>query len=130
MKKTQALFRLADKLRIKYAQTQTLKEILQNAASYGESSSNGIMNFPAQLKKDQADLLITVDISSGMMGGTNVHVSEPRLDPAEVAGNYARLPGQIQKYLDKYIKDFPQVPPGTTTLEYTGRTPGAGVAEY
>ena len=72
---------------------------------------------------------INVTISSGMMGGTNVEVSQPTVDPPQFAGNYARLPGQIQKYLDKYIKDFPQVTPGTHTLEYQGRTSGdSGIA--
>jgi hypothetical protein len=129
MKKSQdVLFKLAAKFQRKYAQGQTLKEIIQNAASYGESSANGIMNFPAQLKKDQADMNINVTISSGMMGGTNVEVSQPAVEPAQVAGNYARLPEQIQKYLDRHIKDFPQITVGTHTLEYSGRSPGDGIA--
>jgi hypothetical protein len=129
MKKSQALLlKLANKFQNKYAQSQNLQEIIQNAAGYGESSANGIMDFPAQLKRDQADLSISVTISSGMMGGTNVEVSAPSVEPAQVAGNYARLPAQIKKYLDRHIKDFPQVYPGTTTLQYSGRTPGAGVA--
>lgn len=123
------LFKLAAKFQRKYAQGQSLKEIIQNAASYGESSQNGIMNFPAQLKKDQADMNINVTISSGTMGGLNVQVSEPAVEPQQFAGNYAKLPGQIQKYLDKYIKDFPQVTQGTHTLEYVGRIPGgSGIA--
>lgn len=129
MKKSQALLlKLANKFQNKYAQSQSLQEIIQNAAGYGESSANGIMNFPAQLKKDQADLSISVTISSGMMGGMSVEVSPPSVDPAQVAGNYARLPEQIKKYLDRHIKDFPQISQGTTTLQYSGRTPGAGVA--
>lgn len=123
------LFKLAAKFQRKYAQSQSLQEIIQNAASYGESSSNGIMNFPAQLKKDQADLKINVTISTGTFGGTSVDVSQPSVDPPTAAGNYARLPGQIQKYLDKYVKDFPQIYPGTHTLEYSGKTPaGSGIA--
>lgn len=130
MKKYQAqLLKLAAKFGKKYGQSQSLQQIIENAASYGESSSNGIMNFPAQLKKDQADLSFNVEVSSGMLGGLNVKVSEPVVDPPQFAANYARLPEQIRKYLDKYIKDFPQVPQGTTTLNYSGKTPGSGVAQ-
>lgn len=130
MKKSHALLlKLANKFENKYAQSQSLQEIIQNAASYGESSANGIMNFPAQLKKDQADMNINVTITSGTLGGLNVTVSEPAVEPPQFAANYAKLPAQIKKYLDKYISDFPQVPQGTTTLQYTGRTPGAGVAQ-
>lgn len=122
------LFKLAAKFQRKYAQSQSLQEIIQNAASYGESSANGIMNFPAQLKKDQADMNINVTISSGTFGGPNVEVSQPAVEPAQFAGNYARLPDQIKKYLDRYIKDFPQIAMGTQTLSYSGRTPGSGIA--
>jgi hypothetical protein len=122
------LFKVAAKFQRKYAQSQSLKQIIENAASYGENSSNGIMNFPAQLKKDRADMNINVTISSGFMGGSNVEVSPPAVKPTSVAGNYARLPDQIKKYLEKYIKDFPQIAPGTQTLEYSGRTPASGVA--
>lgn len=131
MKKSeQQLFKVAARLSYKYAQSQTLQEIIQNAASYGESSPNGIMNFPAQLKKDQADLSINVTVSSGMMGGLSVEVSPPSVDPSQFAPNYAKLPDQIKKYLDKYIKDFPQVPQGTTTLRYSGKSTESGVAQY
>ncbi len=122
------LFKLAAKFQRKYAQSQSLQEIIQNAASYGESSASGIMNFPAQLKKDQADMNINVTISSSTFGGPNVDVSAPAVEPASVAGNYARLPGQIKKYLEKYIKDFPQITMGTHTLQYSGRGPSEGVA--
>lgn len=131
MKKSELqLFKTAARLIGKYAQSQTLQEIIQNAAGYGESSPNGIMNFPAQLKKDQADLSIDVTISSGMLGGRNVQVSAPNVDPPQFASNYARLSEQIRKYLDKYIKDFPQVSEGTTTLRYSGKTTASGVAQY
>ena len=129
MKKTQAIFRLADRLEIKYAQSQTLQQIIGNAASYGESSVNGIMNFPAQLKKDQADLGINVTVTSGTFGGPSVEVSQPTVEPAEVAANYAKLPEQIKKYLERHITSFPQVPMGTTTINYSGRTPGEGIAQ-
>ncbi len=126
MKNSQArLFKLAEKFQRKYAQSQSLKEIIQNASSYGESSSNGIMNFMAQLKKDQADLSITVVVDSGFMGGVSVTVSNPTVNPPQFAPNYSRLTAQIQKYLDKYIKDFTQITPGTYTLDYSGKTPSA-----
>jgi hypothetical protein len=128
MKNSQVLFKVAAKFQRKYAQSQSLRQIIQNAASYGESSSNGIMNFPAQLKKDQADMNINVDISSGFMGGSSVQVSQPAVEPASAAGNYAKLPDQIKRYLEKYIKDFPQITPGTHTLQYSGRTTGSGIA--
>jgi len=129
MKKSHSLLlKLANKFENKYAQSQSLQEIIQNAASYGESSNSGIMNFPAQLKKDQADMNINITITSATLGGLNVEVSPPSVEPPQFASNYAKLPGQIKKYLDKYISDFPQIPQGTTTLQFTGRTPGAGVA--
>lgn len=129
MKNSQALFKLAAKFQRKYAQSQTLKEILQNAASYGESSASGIMNFPAQLKKDRANLSINVNISSGMMGGISVDVSPPTVDPPQFAGNYTKLPDQIKKYLDKYIKDFPQIPQGSQTLQWSGKPAPEGIAQ-
>jgi hypothetical protein len=132
MKKSHALLlKLANKFQNKYAQSQNLQEILQNAAGYGETSANGIMNFPAQLQKDQANLSFTVTISSGMMGGLSVEVSPPTVDPPQLAPNYAKLPEQVKKYLDRHIKDFPQIYPGTHPLEYKGRAendPGTGIA--
>lgn len=129
MKKSQALLlKLANKFQDKYAQSQDLQQIIENAAGYGEKSVNGIMNFPAQLKADQADLSINVTISGGMLGGLNVEVSQPTLNPPQVAANYARLPEQIKKYLEKHISNFPQVPQGTTTLSYSGRSAAPGIA--
>ena len=129
MKKSQALLiKLANKFKNKYAQSQDLQTIISNAASYGEKSANGIMNFPAQLKTDQADLSINVTISSGTLGGFNVEVSQPTVTPPQVAANYARLPEQIKRYLEKHISNFPQVPQGTTTLSYSGRTSEPGLA--
>lgn len=128
MKKSQALLlKLANKFHNKYAQSQSLQQIIENAASH--NGANGIMNFPAQLKQDQADLRINVTISSGMMGGKKIEVSMPTVTPPEMAGHYAKLPEQIQKYLEKYIADFPQIPEGTTTLEWSGKNPGPGVAQ-
>ena len=129
MKKSQALLlKLANKFQNKYGQSQNLQQIIENAAGYGESSANGIMNFPAQLKRDQADLSITVTVSSGMMGGLSVEVSQPTVDPPQFAGNYAKLPAQIKKYLDRHIKDFPQVPQGANNLQWSGKDTGSGVA--
>jgi hypothetical protein len=131
MKKSQALLlKLADKFQNKYAQeSQTLQQIIENAASYGESSANGIMNFPAQLRKDQADLSLTITISSGMMGGKSVEVSNPTVEPSQFATNYTKLPAQIKKYLDRHIADFPQISEGTVTLNWSGKTPQPGIAQ-
>lgn len=118
------LLKVASKFQKKYAQgtppPQSLKEILQNAASYGEQSANGIMNFPAKLKEDKADLIFSVIVNSGLMG-LSVEVTEPRVDPPQYAGNYARLPEQVKNYLDRHIKNFPQIPRGQTVLEYSGK---------
>ncbi len=130
MKKSQALLlKLANKFQNKYAQSQNLQEIIEAAASYGEKSENGIMNFPAQLKADQADLSINITISSGMMGGRSAEVSPPSVDPPAMAGRYAKLPEQIKKYLNKHLSSFPQIPEGTTTLTFSGKTADPGVAQ-
>lgn len=128
MKKSELqLFKVASRILAKYA-AQTLQEIIGNAAGGGEGSENGIMNFPAQLKKDQADLRISVTISNGMLGGSNVVVDPPMVDPPEVAANYARLPEQIKRYLDRNLSGFPQIPTGTTRLQYTGKDADPGIA--
>lgn len=129
MKKSELqLLKVASKFQKKYGQSQSLREIIENAAGYGEQSANGIMNFPAQLKKDQADLSISVTIDTSMLGGYNVGVSQPSVDPAEFTAHYANLPEQIKKYLERNIKFFPQVPQGTTTLSYSGKSPASGIA--
>jgi len=129
MKKSEVyLFKLASKFQNKYAQSQTLQEIIGNAAGYGEKSANGIMNFPAQLKKDQADLSINITVDTAFMGGYNVTVDPPSVDPPQFAPNYARLPDQIKNYLSKHISSFPQVPIGTTTLRFSGKTSEPGIA--
>jgi hypothetical protein len=121
MKKYQAqLLKLANKFYNKYAQSQTLQQIIENAAGYGEKSANGIMNFPAQLVKDQADLAINVTVTSTSLGGYNIDVSQPTVEPAQFAGNYAKLPLQLKNYLEKNIKNFPQVQDGTNTLRFSG----------
>ena len=131
MKKSQALLlKLANKFQNKYGQSQSLQQILENAAGWGAQSPNGIMNFPAQLKKDQADLTFSVVVSSGMLGGSNIEVTEPRVDPPQMAANYAALPQQIKKFLERHISSFPQIPQGQTVLSYSGKTPdGSGVAQ-
>src|SRR5690606_32403257 len=111
MKKSQAhLLKLASKFQEKYGQSQTLQQIIENAASYGESSPNGIMNFPAQLKQDNASLSISVTIGSSIMGGRSVNVSTPTVVPFQLGSKYAKLPDQIKRYLSKHIQDFPQIP--------------------
>lgn len=128
MKNTYHLLRTAKRLANKYAQSQTLEQILENAASSGEKSVNGIMNFPAQLKKDQATLSFTVDIGSKTMGGFEVEVSPPIVNPPEFAAHYAKLPEQIKKYLDRNINGFPQIQNQMVTLRYTGATAESGIA--
>jgi hypothetical protein len=130
MKKSQAyLLKLAAKFGNKYAQSQSLQQIIEAAAGWGEKSANGIMDFPTQLKQDKANLTIDITVSNAMMGGYNVEVAPPQVDPAQFAAKYARLPDQIKKYLDRHIKDFPQVYPGTTTLRFVGKDPESGVAQ-
>lgn len=131
MKKSQSLLlKLAHKFQDKYAQDgQTLQQIIEAAAGYGEKSANGIMNFPAQLKADQADMTINVTKNTGMLGGFSFEVSPPQLDPAQVAANYARLPEQIKNYLEKHGNSFPQIPLGTSTLTYSGKSAEPGVAQ-
>lgn len=128
MKKTYHLFSVAQKLSIKYAESQSLQEIIESAAGYGENSANGIMNFPAQLKKDNAGLSLAVAINSSPLGGKKVTVSPPIVDPPEVAGNYTKLPEQIKKYLEKNLKYFPQITLGTTVLDFSKDTQGEAVA--
>jgi hypothetical protein len=79
------------------------------------------MNFPDQLKKDKASLSITITISSRKWGGFNVEVSRPIVDPSAFSVNYRKLPEQIKKYLEKYLTDFPHIPPGTFTLQWSGK---------
>jgi hypothetical protein len=123
MKKYQrALMVLGENFGNKYA-SQSLQEIIQNAAGWGEQSANGIMNFPAQLKQDNADLGINVTIS-----GNEVNVSAPTVDPPQFAGRYAKLPEQIKAYIKRHISDFP-LPQGTTTLQFVGRSAVNGVAQ-
>ena len=126
MKNTYHLIRTAKKLANKYAQSQNLEQILENAASSGDKSDNGIMNFPDQLKKDQATLSLTVDIGSKTLGGFNVEVSQPIVDPSEFSGNYSNLPKQIKTYLERNLNGFPQIHNQTVTLQFTGTNTGSG----
>lgn len=130
MKKSQDnLFKVASKFQKKYAQAQSLQQIIQNAASSGAKSVNGIMDFPAQLRKDQASLAINITVDTAMTGGYNIDVSPPTVDPPQFAQNYAALPEQIKKYLEMHIKTFPQIPTGTTTLNFSSESPGNGIAQ-
>lgn len=129
MKNSQTLFKLAAKFQRKYAQSQTLQEILTNASSYGDSSGNGIMNFIPQLKKLKAYLGLRIVISSGMFG-TSVSVAPPATDPAQVAGAFAKLPDQIKKYLERNLKGFPQITEGSHDVSWDFREPGnEGIAQ-
>jgi len=123
MKKTNHLIRLAQTLSVKYAEAQTLQEIIENAAGYGEQSTNGIMNFPAQLQKDDAELTIAITINSNPFGGKKIYVGAPSVDPSEAAVNYTKLPEQIKKYLDRNLQYFPQIGLGTILLEYPTTPP-------
>lgn len=130
MKKfAQQIQKLASKFHHKYAQTQGLKEIIEGAAGFGLNSSNGIMNFMDQLKRDQADLYLTVTIKSKIMGGRIAEVGPLLTDPREVAGNYAKLPEQVENYLNKHLSNFPQIQEGTVTLSWSGKSTESRVAQ-
>lgn len=117
MKKYQErLLKLASKFGNKYAESQTLQQIIEAAAGWGEQSSNGIMNYPALLKSDNASLSYTVNVSSGLMGGKNVDVTNLQVNPPQLASKYAKLPDQIKKYLDKHISSFPQIEEGSFNI--------------
>ena len=124
MKKHQrVLMVLGENFGNKYATSQSLQEIIQNAAGWGEQSANGIMNFPAFLKRDNADLSINVNIS-----GRDVGVSIPIVEPQQFTNNYTKLPDQIKNYIERHVTDFP-FPQGITTLQFLGRTADNGVAQ-
>jgi hypothetical protein len=127
MKKTYHLIRVAKRLENKYA-SQSLQEILENAAGSGERSVNGIMNFPAQAAIDKVNLTFDVNVKSTFFGGYDIDVSPPTVDPPEKAVNYARLPTQIKAYLDKHASSF-QLYPGTTKLEYSKKPAENTVAQ-
>ncbi len=142
------LQKLADKFQKKYAQEQmsehdrkivdeldrsrsmveqgflhrnpALQGIIENAASWGEQSVNGIMNYPTQLTQDKANLALDITIKSGLMGGRSAEVTNLRVDPAQFASKYSKLPEQIKKYLDKHLGSFPQITEGQFTIEYKG----------
>lgn len=129
MKNSQALFKLADKFQRKYAQSQDLKTILQNAASYGESSANGIMNFISKIKEQKAYLGLRITISSGFTGAS-VTVADPATDPPQLAGSFVNLPAQIKKYLERNLKGFPQITEGVHDVAWDFREPGGeGIAQ-
>jgi hypothetical protein len=129
MKKVHALIRLGSRLENKYADSQSLQQIIENASSYGKQSANGIMNFLAQLKADQADLSFTVTVKPATFGGENVEVSQLSVEPAQFASRYSMLPEQIKKYLERHVKDFPQIERDTPiVLRFTGKDAGSGIA--
>lgn len=128
MKKSQAqLLKLASKFQNKYAQSavqDTIQQAVSSAASWGQKT-HGIMNFPEQLKKDQASLSMNVSKS-----GKTITVSPPTVNPGEYAPNYSSLPMQVKSYLEKYLELFPKdVGDVELTLQYSGQTPGSGIAQ-
>jgi hypothetical protein len=116
------LLKLAHKFQNKYGQAQTLQQIIENAASYGQDSNNGIMNFPKQLRDDNADLSITITLD-----GNTATVGNPTVDPQDKSPNYQNLPGQIKTYLKRNRRWFTQLADGTTTLKYSGKS---GIAQH
>lgn len=127
MKNSQNLFKLAAKFQRKYAQSQTLQEIITNASSYG----NDIMNFIPKLKELKGWLGLRVVISSGLLG-KSVKVAAPATDPAGIAGAFAPLTEQVKKYLDRNLSGFPQLAEGTYDLSWDFREPaneGGGIAQ-
>lgn len=121
------LYRFAKLLEVKYLTKrayQSLSEILENAAGYGATSANGIMNFPAFLQQDHAKLNFKVTVNNKMLGGEDVVVSDfevtpSAVTPAGVTQKYEVLPQQIKNYLNKHIANFPDVPRGfAIPLEY------------
>jgi hypothetical protein len=125
------LYRFAKLLEIKYltktALGQSLSEILENAAGYGATSANGIMNFPAFLQQDHAKLNFNVTVNDKMLGGSDIVVSDLKVTPSATtpegaAAKYEALPQQVKNYLSKHIANFPDIPHGfAIPLEY-GRT--------
>lgn len=132
MKKSQFnLLRIASKFKNKYAEGQNLQQIIENAASYGESSPNGIMDFLSQLRQQKAQLSFKVEIKSGMLGGSSVTVSDLKgvdSNGVDIAPQYAKLPDQIKNYLEKHISGFPQLEKGETPLNWDYRSPASGIA--
>lgn len=120
MKHIYHLIRLGSKFQIKYAEDQGLQQIIENAATYGEGSMNGIMNFPQQLKKDHATLSIDITINKTAFSGYDIKVSQPIVYPPQFSVNYSKLADQIKNYLDKNIRGFTQIDAGTITLKYSG----------
>jgi hypothetical protein len=98
----QLLLKLASKFQIKYAGTQEEEDIKNDlAAAAGWAPRFGIMNFPDQLKKDQATMTISVS-----KRGHTITVGAPQLNPSDVYFTYADLPNQIKAYLEKYPELF------------------------
>jgi hypothetical protein len=124
MDKLDYLFKTADKFMVKYAGTQEeIQKDVANAAAWGKNV-HGIMNFPEQLKKDQATLTIAVS-----KRGDTITVGSPMVYPSSVAGNYAELPGEIKAYLEKYIELFSKNESNVDiVLSYSGLEGDSGVS--
>lgn len=130
------LYRFAKLLEVKYLTKhayQSLSEILQNAASYGDKGGNGIMNFPAYLANDHAKLNFNVIVNDSMFGSkaevTDLKVTPSDTTPQGAEQKYEVLPKQIKTYLERHLSGFPDIPRGTPIpLEYGQVDPPAGYA--
>jgi len=88
---------------------QTLTTALANAST---ANTSGIMPFNSMLLQDQAVLALSIT-----RDGNVVKVSPPGVDPIEVAGKYAELSSQVQRYLTSNLEVFPSHRSGTS-VEY------------
>lgn len=133
MKKSEFnLLKTASKFRNKYAQSQNLQQIIENASSYGENSPNGIMNFLPELQKQKGKLSLKVTVTSGMLGGANVSVSDftgTDSNGIDIAPQFYKLPGQIKAYLEKHISSFPQIEKGGNLLNWDYRSATTSLAQ-
>lgn len=118
MKKSQLrILKLAAKLQDKYSfdLQEHIQQAVANAASWGPQA-HGIMNFPEQLKKDNANMNVAVTKTKN-----SISVAEPAFNPPTISGNYTGLAAQIQRYLQTNLELFPQNTSDTTLqLAYSG----------
>jgi hypothetical protein len=120
MKKANKLIALAESLQNKYANNNILQQIIFNAAAWGENSPNKIMNFPAELQKDNAELSLTITIDTKIFGNKNIVVSTPYVFPSNLTFKYSKLSSQIKNYLSKHINNFNNLQDGTYSIKYSG----------
>lgn len=106
------------KLLTKLAVSQDLKEIIENAASYGKDGGNGMMNFISQLKADKAKLSMNITATKKPLGGLEIKVSPFTITPIEAERNYGQLSQQVENYLNRNIIGFPQIKEGAYTVTW------------